>query len=210
VGGALSEQRRLGAVLGLNLLLIAVLVAAGVNAGSLGVLAAAGDTAADSTALVLGLIAIAVRDRSSHPRRALAIPAVALINGVALVVVSVLIVAESVGRLSHGTAKVDGLPVVIVSVATMAVLLLGALVLGGSAANEDVHMRSVLLDTLADAAAAGAVAVAGAVIAVTGRFFWLDPALALCVALVILVPALSLCGKALAALRGNDMDFDCD
>ena len=191
-------------------MLIAVLVAAGVNAGSLGLLAAAGDTAADSTALVLGLIAIAVRDRASHPRRALAIPAVALINGVALVVVSVLIVAESVGRLSHGTAKVDGLPVVIVSVVTMAVLLLGAFVLGGSAANEDIHMRSVLLDTLADAAAAGAVAVAGAVIALTGRFFWLDPALALSVALVILVPALSLCGKALAALRGNDMDFDCD
>lgn len=79
--------------------------------------------------------------------------------------------------------------------------------LGASAADEDLHMRSVLLDTLADAAAAGAVAIAGAVIALTGRFFWLDPALALAIAVLVAVPAITLCSKAIAAIGGEEVDF---
>lgn len=79
----MSQRRRLGIVLGLNVSLIAALVIVGLVAHSVGVLAAAGDTAADSVALLLGLIAVAVRDRTTYARRRLAIPAVALINGVA-------------------------------------------------------------------------------------------------------------------------------
>lgn len=206
----MSQQSRLRIVLGLNLSLIAALVLVGLAAHSVGVLAAAGDTATDSVALLLGLIAVSVRDRSTHPRRSLAIPVVALINGTALLVATSLIVAESIRRLSHGATEVRGLPVLSVSAATMAVLLAGAWVLGASAADEDIHMRSVLLDTPADAAAAGAVAVAGAVIALTGRFFWLDPAFALGIAIVIAVPTLSICRKAVSALRAADVEFDDD
>jgi cation diffusion facilitator family transporter len=205
-----SQQKRLGIVLGLNVALIAALVAVGLIAHSVSVIAAAGDTAADSVALILGLIAVTVRDRSSHPRRSLAIPVVALINGSALLVVAVLIMAESLRRLIRGVPEVHGLPVLIVSAVTMAVLLIGAWVLGASAANEDLHMRSVLLDTLADAAAAGAVAIAGAVIAVTGRFYWLDPALAVLIAVVVAFPASMLCVKAVSAIRGGDVDFTGD
>jgi cobalt-zinc-cadmium efflux system protein len=203
-----SQRSRLSIVLGLNVALIAVLVAVGVKAHSVGVIAAAGDTAGDSAALVLGLVAVTVRDRTTHPRRSLAIPIVALINAGALLIVSVVVAAEAVRRLIRGVPEVRGLPVLIVSVITMVVLLAGAWVLGASAADEDIHMRSVLLDTLADAVAAGAVAVAGAVIAFTGRFFWLDPALALVIAAIVAVPAAALCRKAIAALRGEDVDFD--
>ena len=206
----MSQQRRLGIVLGLNLSLIAALVLVGLAAHSVGVLAAAGDTAIDSVALVLGLIAVTVRDRSTHPRRSLAIPVVALINSGALLVVLALIVVEAVRRLQRGVPEVHGVPVLIVSGLMMAVLLVGAWVLGSSAANEDLHMRSVLLDTLADAATAGAVASAGAVIALTGRFFWLDPALALAIAVVVAVPAIALCSKAVTAMRGVEVDFDDD
>lgn len=206
----MSQQRRLGIVLGLNLSVIAALVIVGLAGHSVGVLAAAGDTAVDSVALVLGLIAVTVRDRSTHARRSLVIPVVALINGGALLVVTALIAVEAVRRLLHGAPEVHGLPVLIVSGLTMAVLLVGAWVLGASAANEDLHMRSVLLDTLADSAAAGAVAVAGAVIALTGRFFWLDPALALGIAVVVAVPASVLCRKAVAAMRGVEVDFSDD
>jgi cobalt-zinc-cadmium efflux system protein len=131
-------------------------------------------------------------------------------NGSALLVVTVLIGVEATRRLLHGAPEVRGLPVLIVSGVTMAVLLIGAWVLGGSAANEDLHLRSVLLDTLADAAAAGAVATAGAVIALTGRFFWLDPALGLVIAVVVAVPAIALCRKAVDALRGAEVDFRDD
>lgn len=206
----MSQQKRLTIVLSLNLSLIAALVIVALTAHSVGVIAAAGDTAADSVALVLGLIAVSIRDRSSDPRRSLAIPVVALINGGALVVVAVLVVVEAARRLVRGVPEVHGLPVLIVSAATMAVLLVGAWVLGASAANEDLHMRSVLLDTLADAAAAGAVAIAGAVIALTGRFFWLDPALALAIGVLVAVPASRLCLKAVAGIRGEEVDFNDD
>ncbi|MBV8788234.1 MAG: cation transporter [Mycobacterium sp.] len=203
----MNQKTRLRIVLVLNVSLIAALILVGLAAHSVSVVAAAGDTAADSVALILGLIAVSVRDRSSHPRRWLAIPAVALINGGALLIVSVLIVVEALRRLVDGVPEVHGLPVLIVSAATMVVLLAGAWVLGASAANEDLHMRSVLLDTLADAAAAGTVAIAGAVIATTRRFYWLDPALALVIALVVILPASTLCNKAFRAIRGDEIDF---
>jgi cation diffusion facilitator family transporter len=207
IAQSVSQQRRLGIVLGLNLPLIAALVIVGLTAHSVGVLAAAGDTAADSVALVIGLIAVKVQDRSTHPRRSLAIPAAALINGSTLLAVTALILVGAVRRLCRGAPEVHGLPVLIVSGVTMAVSLVGAWVLGAAAANEDLHMRSVLLDTLADAAAAGAVAIAGAVIALTGRFFWLDPALTLVVAVVVTVPVIGLCRKAVAAMRGAEADL---
>lgn len=206
----MSQRRRLGIVLGLNVSLIAALVIVGLAAHSVGVIAAAGDTAADSVALVLGLIAVTVRDRTDYSWRSAATPVVALINGGALLGVAALIAAEAIGRLSRGAPEVRGLPVLIVSVVTMAVLLAGAWVLGASAANEDLHMRSVLLDTLADAAAATAIAVAGAVMALTGRFFWLDSVLALAIAALVAVPATTLCVKAFAAIRAKAVDFTDD
>ncbi|MBX9983425.1 MAG: hypothetical protein CK429_33950 [Mycobacterium sp.] len=200
-----SQRRRLGCVLGLNLLMITALVIAGVSAHSLGVLAAAGDFAADSVALILGLLAVALRDRpqraADRPSRATTV--VALINGAALLAVSVLVITEAVSRLSRGTPVVQGLPVLIVSVISTLVMLAGAAILGFGAGEEDLHMRSVLLDTLSDGAAAAAVAVAGAVIAVTHRFFWLDPALAAVIAVVIAVAAVKLLADGIRELRAN-------
>ena len=80
----------------------------------------------------------------------------------------------------------------IVSVISTLVMLAGAAILGLGAGQQDLLMRSVLLDTLADGAAAAAVAVAGAIIAATYRFYWLDPALAAVIAVVIGVAAVKL------------------
>lgn len=198
-------------MLALNVALIAALVVVGLASGSVGVLSAAGDTVADSVALVLGLLAVTIRDR--HPDEAVgtrAIGLAALLNALGLLAVTAFVVTESVGRLRSGTTAVQGLPMLVVSVVTMLVLLLGAWILGASAGDEDVHMRSVLLDTLADAAAAGAVAVAGAVIALTDDHYWLDPALALVIAALVALAAAQLIVKAVASLRGADVDFDDD
>ena len=46
-------------------------------------------------------------------------------------------------------------------------------------------MRAVLLDTAADAAAAAGVAVAGGVILAAGGLFWIDPAVAFVIAVVV-------------------------
>jgi Co/Zn/Cd efflux system component len=50
---------------------------------------------------------------------------------------------------------------------------------------DEAVMRAITLDTVADAAAAGGVALAGAVILVSGRFYWLDPALAAIISTVV-------------------------
>jgi cobalt-zinc-cadmium efflux system protein len=61
----------------------------------------------------------------------------------------------------------------------------------------------VLLDTLADGAVAGAVAVVGGVIALTHRFYWLDPALAAVIAALIGVAAISLLADGIKELRAR-------
>ena len=198
-------------VLLLNLALIGGLLIAGRVSGAVSLLAAAGDTAADSVALLLGLVAVTVRDRpGADPARSRATTIVALVNGVLLLVVTAIIVAEAVHRLRHGSYAVLGLPMLLAAVVTCVVLLPGAVVLGRDAGREDVHMRSVLIDTLADATAAGAVAVAGGIIAATGRFHWLDPALALLVGGLVVVAALHLLRDGLRQLRGERVDFDLD
>lgn len=206
-----SQRRRILTVLGLNLALIIGLVIAGLLAHSVSVLAAAGDTIADCFALVLGLIAIALRDRNpDHPHAQRPIAIAALVNATLLLAVTVTVTVEAISRLQEGSPPVEGLPMVIVSVITMIVMLAGALVLGRSAAGEDLHMRSVLIDALADAAAAAAIAVAGGIILVTNGLYWLDPVLALGVSALITIAAIQLIVKAIAALRGKDVDFDDD
>lgn len=198
-------------MLGLNGALILALVVVGIAANSVSVLAAAGDTVGDCFGLVIGLIAVTLRDRDpDHPQAHRPIAIAALINSVLLLSVTVSVVIEAAARLLAGSSPVEGLPVVIVAVITILVMLAGAWVLGASAASEDLHMRSVLLDALADASAAAGVAIAGVIILATEGLYWLDPVLALIISAVIAIAAVRLLIKAVAALRGEDVDFDDD
>jgi cobalt-zinc-cadmium efflux system protein len=206
----LTQRRRLSIVLALNLALIGGLVVTGLAAHSVGVLAAAGDTLADSVALALGLIAVVLRDRDpNHPRANRPIAFVALINATILIAVTVGVAVGAIVRLREGSPAVLGLPMAVISLITLAVMVAGALVLGLSAHREDVHMKSVLLDTLADAAAAAGVLAAGTVIWLTGGFYWLDPVIALVLAVVIGFVGVRLAVQAVAALRGGT-GIDCD
>jgi cobalt-zinc-cadmium efflux system protein len=63
------------------------------------------------------------------------------------------------------------------------------------------NIKAVLLDTAADAAAAGGVAVTGAVILATRGWYWLDPAAALVIATVIGYHALMLIRRVLVAIK---------
>jgi cobalt-zinc-cadmium efflux system protein len=58
-----------------------------------------------------------------------------------------------------------------------------------------------LLDTAADAAAAAGVAVAGAIILATHGLYWLDPAVALAIAVVVAYHAIALIRKVVARRR---------
>jgi cobalt-zinc-cadmium efflux system protein len=165
----------------------------------------------DCVSLGLGLAAVALRDRNpDHPHAQRPIAIAALLNAALLLAVTVSVAVESIDRLRRGSPPVEALPMLVVSLVTLVVLLSGAAVLGRSAAGEDLHMRSVLLDALADSAAAAGVAIAAVVILVTGGLYWLDPVLALAISLVIAVAAVRLAVRSIAALRGGQMDLDDD
>jgi cobalt-zinc-cadmium efflux system protein len=65
-------------------------------------------------------------------------------------------------------------------------------------------MRSVLFDTVSDALASAAVAVAGLVMYLTGRFFWLDSALSVLIAAVIAVGVVRLLRDVIRSLRSGE------
>jgi cobalt-zinc-cadmium efflux system protein len=108
---------------------------------------------------------------------------------------------------------VHGLPVLVVSGIAALVMAAGVLVLRGDRGNgegeadeRDLSVAAVLLDTIADAAAAAGVAAAGAIIVATGGWYWLDPAVALVIALVVAYHAFALIRKVLSRLRSTTAD----
>jgi len=195
-----SQSRRLSIVLALNAAMIAGLVVAGLLAHSLSLLSEGGDFLADSLALALGLLAIYLRD---HHRNERATTWVALINGLWLLILSAGVITAAVRRLITGSPEVHGWPVLVVSAIAAVVMLIAALVIGGDAAEEDLHMRSILLDTIADGAAAGVVAVVGLVIALANHWYWLDAVAACLVSAVIAIAAIRLLVDVVGALRAG-------
>lgn len=176
-------------MLALNSSMIAGLLVAGLFAHSLSLIAEGGDFLADSLALALGLLAIYLRDRH---RNEMATTWVALVNALWLLALSVGVVVSAAQRLVSSSPQVHGLAVLVASAVAALVMLCAALILGADAGSEDLHMRSILLDTIADGAAAAVVAIVGAVLAVAQRWFWLDAAAALLVSALIALAAIRL------------------
>ena len=195
----MTQSTRLTIVLLLNLVMITGLVVVGLFSHSLGVLAAGGDFVADSFAIFLGLLAIRV---SQHPRgHPKATSIVALINSVLLLSITLYVVFESVQRLTGHAPIIEALPVVVISAISAAVMIVGVYIIGDEDSKEDLHMRSVRLDTIADAASAVAVAITGGVILIIKGFDWLDSAVALVIGLLIGYQALKLLNDVIKELR---------
>ena len=208
--GKMSKAARLGLVLLLNLLLVAALVIVGLTAHSLGVLAAGVDYLADAAAIGVSLLAIWLTRQPlrQHPRRwANPTHIAALINAGWLLALNAGVVVTAIRRLVSGTPEVHGLPVLIVSATAAVVMLIGAIILSGDLddddGGEDLNVKAVLIDTAADAAAAGGVAVTGAVILATRGSSWLDPAVALAIAVVIGYHAVVLIWRVLIAIKAQ-------
>jgi cobalt-zinc-cadmium efflux system protein len=199
--------KRLTVVLLLNLGLVTALVIVGLTAHSLAVLAAGADYLADAAAIGVSLLAIWLAARPPSRTRPGGYPhatnVAALVNAGWLLVLNILIAAAAVQRLATGARRVEGLPVLIVSGLAAVVMLAGALVLGDDDGGEDLNIKAVLLDTTADAAAAAGVAVSGAVILGAGGWYWLDPAVALVIAVIVGYHAQKLVRKVIASLRAG-------
>ncbi|HEU5001956.1 MAG TPA: cation diffusion facilitator family transporter [Actinomycetota bacterium] len=190
----MTRTARLWLVLAANLALVGALLAVGIFAHSVGVLAEGADYLADAAAIGVSLAAVRLAARPPTPKRPAGYPratrCAAMVNAGWLLALNVLVAAEAVRRLSSGVHEVHGLPMLVASGVAAVVMLGGALLLGGAGEGDEdegaaLNRAAVLLDTAGDAAAAGGVAVAGAVITVTGGTFWLDPAVALVIAVVV-------------------------
>jgi cobalt-zinc-cadmium efflux system protein len=206
----MSRTQRLTVVLVLNLGLVVGLVAVGVTAHSIAVLAEGGDYLLDAAGVAVALLAIWLAARPATRARPDGYPnatnAAALINAGWLLILELLVAGAALDRLVTRRVPVDGLPVLVMSGVAAVAMLAGALVLRADEDDEeggerDLSVSAVLLDTVADAAAAAGVAVVGAIILATGGWYWLDPAVALTIAVVVAYHALALIRKVLGRLR---------
>jgi len=210
----MSRSTRLWLVLVLNLALVGVLAAIGVGVHLLGDMAERADYLADAAGIGVALMAIWLSGRPPTVARPDGYPKAtawaALVNAGWLLMLAVFVSAVAITRLRSGTHEVHGLPVLIVSASAALVMVVGAVILGGDDDEEeeggDLNMRAVLLDTVADAGAAGGVAVTGAVILATSGNFWLDPTVALAMSAVIAYHAVKLLRRVVGRLRADSGD----
>lgn len=181
-----NSANRLKAVLVVNVVVVAAQVIFGLVAHSLGLLADAGHNLTDVAALVVSLYAVHMARRAPTERRSFGFHRGTILaaqaNAASILAVTIVILYTGVRRLLD-PAPVEG--GVVVTVATVALIAngLSALALKGHA--HDLNMRSALLHMLGDAGASLGVAVAGAIILFTGRYYFLDPAMSIAIALII-------------------------
>jgi len=197
----MTRTRRLTLSIVLNGVLVAVQIAFGLVAHSVGLLADAGHNVTDVAGLVLALVAVrlvlrprsAARSFGNHRATILA----ALANAVIITAVTLVIVTEGLRRLAHPVHVDAG---IVVAVAA------GALVANGVAAlvlrdgTNDLNMRAAVLHMFGDALASLAVLVAGAVLLVAPSAAWLDPASALVVAAIIVWQAIGVFRESVSVL----------
>ena len=150
-------------------LLVAEL-AAGIAANSLALLADAGHVFADVSGMILSLVAIRIAARPVSGTRSFGLyrqeMLAAAINAVLLLGIGVVILVEAVRRLAAPPDVQPGL-VILVALAALAANVV-ALRLLATGQGESLTMRGAYLEVAGDLMGAGAVLVAGVVIALTG------------------------------------------
>jgi cobalt-zinc-cadmium efflux system protein len=192
-----SQDRRLALVLAINLAMVAGLLTVGLVAHSLGVLASAADYLGDALGAGLSLAALRLNRREHGHERATT--RAALVNSSFLLIATLAVGAEAIRRLIVGAPSIHGAPVIVISVVAAAAMIGCAFILGD--VDGDLSMESVMLDTVADAAAAIGVAISGAIILATNGSYWLDSLVALLIAIIVGYHALRLVRRAQIELR---------
>ena len=192
VHGLSARARRSRTALGFALALIAsftvVELVAGFLAGSLALLADAAHMLSDTGSLGLAFLAAWLASRPATPRRSFgsgrAEILAALVNGIALVAVSIWIFVAAVGRLDDPPG-VPGGWVLGVGAAGLAVNVAAAWILA-RAGTESLNVRAAMRHVVADLLGSIGVIVAGIVVLATG-WDYADPLAALAIGVLVLV-----------------------
>jgi cobalt-zinc-cadmium efflux system protein len=203
-------RRRLALVLGLTCAFLGVEVVAGVLTGSLSLLADAGHMLTDVAGLVLALAAMKFAERRPSPRRTYGYHRVeilaALTNALVLAAVAGYILAEAWERF-RAPRPVAAVPVLAVAAVGLVVNLVGALLLHrGSKAS--LNVRGAYNEVLADALSSIGVIAGAAVITATG-WLWVDPLVAVGIALFVVPRTWALLREAVhVLLEGTPPEVD--
>jgi cobalt-zinc-cadmium efflux system protein len=172
----------------LNSVLVAGEAIAGLWFGSLALLADAGHNLSDVLALLLAWTAAVLARRAPTGRRTYGLRKASILaslaNAALLLVAVGVIVSEAVRRLGAPT-EVPVLPVMIVAGVGAVLNTLTALMFMRGGAH-DINIRGAFLHMAADAGVSLAVVVGAAIMALTG-LLWIDPALSLLIAVVIVI-----------------------
>ena len=207
-----AGRRRLGVVLGLTCAFLVVEVASGFLTGSLALLADAGHMLTDVAGLVLALAAMKFAERRPSPRRTYGYHRVeilaALTNALVLAAVAGYILAEAWERF-RAPRPVASVPVLAVAAVGLLVNLVGAFLLhAGSRAS--LNVRGAYNEVLADALSSVGVITGAAVITVTG-WYWVDPLVAVGIALFVVPRTWALLREAVhVLLEGTPREVDLE
>ena len=164
----------------------------------------------DVAGLVLALAAMKFSERPPSPKRTYGYHRVeilaAMTNGLVLLLVAGYILLEAWQRFSHPT-PVASLPVLVVATVGLAVNVAGALLLH-SGSRSNLNVRGAYNEVLADAASSVGVILGAAVMMATG-WYWVDPVVALLIAIFILPRTFALLRDAVQVLlEGTPREVD--
>jgi cobalt-zinc-cadmium efflux system protein len=185
-GGAAAGRRRLSMVLALTALYMVAEAVGGWLTGSLALLADAGHMLADVSALTLALAAAWFSARPATPRKTfgyyrLEILA-ALVNGVALVLISLLIIYEAYHRWAAPQPVKSG-AMMLVAIGGLAINVVCAYLLHGHH-EEDLNVRGAWLHVIGDALGSVGAIIAGALMLLWG-WYAADPLFSALISLLI-------------------------
>ncbi len=159
---------------------------AGVRAHSLALISEAGHNASDALALLLSFVAVHFQTRPATDRKTFGYQRAgvlaAFFNALTLIFISIWIGIEAIHRL---TEPVEVQPRIMMLVAAAGVIMNGVIAAMLWRVNSDVNIRSVFVHMLGDTLSTAAVIVGGAFILFTGHH-WIDPALSIGIAALIL------------------------
>jgi len=191
--GRAADRGRMHAALAINLAMLAAAIAGGLLFDSLALLADAGHVLTDVGAIVLALLAGWMAARPAPARATFGFRRgeilAALLNGVTLVAIAALVIAEAISRLD-APPDVDGLGVLAVGAFGLAGNVAATVVLArGDRSN--INLEGVLRHSAADALGSLGVIAAGAVVLATG---WneADPVVSIAIGVLILAGSVRL------------------
>lgn len=179
---------------------VVLTLVAGLRAHSLALVSEAGHNASDALAIVLSFVAVWFQTRPATDKKTFGYQRAgvlaAFLNALILILIAVWITLEALRRFSQ-PAVVQ--PRIMMLVAAAGVLMNGLIAAMLWRVSHDINIRSVFIHMLGDTLSTAAVIVGGFAIVLTGAT-WIDPALSLAIAALILWSSASIVRETLNIL----------